>query len=88
MKQAKASFEEVQRLAEWLTGMEEHGYPVPSWRRVVHGYQVLFDNCCDPDLDYLEWKPEYKAMIKPTDPKPTEEASLNTPSSVSTKKDF
>lgn len=73
MKQAKASFEEVQRLAEFLTKMEERGEHVPPWRRVVHGYTVLFDNCCDPDLDYLEWKPEYKAMIEARETKVTSE---------------
>ena len=29
-----------------------------AWSRVVHGYQVLVDNCCDPNAETLEWKPE------------------------------
>lgn len=31
-----------------------------GWRRVVSGYEVLFENCCDPTLDYLDFKPELK----------------------------
>lgn len=69
MKQARASFQEVERLARWLEKMEERGEHVPDWRRTVHGYLVMFDNCCDPTLDYLEWKPEYKAMIEAATPK-------------------
>jgi hypothetical protein len=26
--------------------------------RVVFGFQVLVDNCCDPEKDVLDWKPE------------------------------
>lgn len=29
-----------------------------SWRRVVHGCQMLIDNCCDPDADTLEFRPD------------------------------
>ena len=31
--------------------------------RVVFGYEVLVDNVCDPDLDYLEFKPEIKKFL-------------------------
>lgn len=31
-----------------------------SVERVTWGYRVLFQNVCDPALDYLEWKPEIK----------------------------
>lgn len=27
-----------------------------SWSRVVHGFEVLLLNCCDPDANTLEWK--------------------------------
>lgn len=30
------------------------------WMRVVRGCDVLIDNCCDPDKDYLDFKPELK----------------------------
>jgi hypothetical protein len=33
------------------------------FRRVLFGYETLVDNACDPELDYLEWKPEIKAAI-------------------------
>lgn len=33
---------------------------INGWRRVVEGYEVLFENCCDPTLDYLDFKPELK----------------------------
>jgi hypothetical protein len=32
--------------------------------RVVFGYEVLVDNVCDPDLDYLEFKPELKKLLE------------------------
>lgn len=35
-----------------------------AWTRVVFGCSTLIDNCCDPSLDYLDWKPEYKAAIE------------------------
>ena len=34
-----------------------------SWFRVVFGCQILIDNCCDPDADTLEFRPDIaKAM--------------------------
>ena len=36
----------------------------PPMRRVVFGYQVLVDNCADPDLDYLEFNPRIKAALE------------------------
>ena len=33
------------------------------WNRVIWGYQVLHDNVCDPEKDYLDWKPELQAVI-------------------------
>lgn len=34
-----------------------------AWSRVVFGFQTLLDNCCDPDSDVLDWKPEIKRLI-------------------------
>ncbi len=36
-----------------------------SWihMRVIFGFEVLVDNVCDPDLDYLEFKPEIKKLF-------------------------
>jgi len=36
----------------------------PSWRRVVMGCAVLIDNCCDPDADTLEWRPDVRAFLE------------------------
>ena len=36
----------------------------PCLFRVVFGYQVLVDNCADPNLDYLDFKPEIKAALE------------------------
>jgi hypothetical protein len=38
-----------------------------SWRRVVWGFQILRDNCCDPAANVLEWNPELKALIEAAD---------------------
>jgi hypothetical protein len=35
-----------------------------SWRRVVWGGKMLVDNCCDPDADVLEWRPDVKAYLE------------------------
>ncbi len=34
-----------------------------SFQRIVTNADVLIDNACDPNLDYLEWKPEIKKAI-------------------------
>lgn len=34
------------------------------WNRVVMGYEVLHDNCCDLEKNYLEWKPELLQIIE------------------------
>ena len=34
-----------------------------SFGRIVCDCEVLIDNVCDPELDYLEYKPEIKAAI-------------------------
>lgn len=31
--------------------------------RIIWGYQVLLDNCCDPNSTVLDWKPEIKAKM-------------------------
>lgn len=45
-------------VSEWW---EEHS---PSWFRVVFGGQTMIDNACDPNLDYLDFKPEIKAAME------------------------
>jgi len=34
------------------------------WNRILFGFEVLLDNVCDPELDYLDFNKELKAMIK------------------------
>lgn len=36
------------------------GRPLVSsaWSRVVHGFEVLVTNCCDPAAGVLEWRPD------------------------------
>lgn len=36
----------------------------PGMMRVTFGFQVLVDNCCDPDADTLEWKPELLKLME------------------------
>ncbi len=31
-----------------------------QWQRVVMGYEILVENMCDPNLSYLDYKPEIK----------------------------
>lgn len=35
-----------------------------SFGRIIMDAEVLIDNACDPDLDYLEFKPEIKAAME------------------------
>lgn len=44
----------------------------PGLMRVVFGFHVLVDNCCDPAADTLAWKPELAAALKLV-PTPKEE---------------
>ena len=44
--------------AAWARGVGS------SWRRVVMGVDVLIDKCCDPDLDYLEWRPDVRKFLE------------------------
>lgn len=32
--------------------------------RVTFGYQVLVENCCDPNATTLEWKPDIAAKLE------------------------
>ena len=32
--------------------------------RVIFGYEVLVDNVCDPELDYLDYKKELKELME------------------------
>jgi hypothetical protein len=75
---AKASQQEVDDLIDFLRTLEEkveewdesdlldylEHRGVPSWERTVFGFSVLVDNVCDPDVSYLDWKPELKRLLE------------------------
>ena len=78
MKMAKADKAEWSKAITFINDLEmEIKYPAmtneelgkwarkaPCLFRVVAGYQVLVDNAADPNLDYLEFKPEIKTAMK------------------------
>lgn len=79
MKMAKATEQDIEALKAFLEELEEceqwdavaqvaiinrHINGIQGWRRVVEGYQVLLDHCCDPNQDVLEWKPEIKELME------------------------
>lgn len=78
MKMAKASKEEWEKVMKFATELtdeidcpsmsnEELGRWVrksPPLFRIVFGYEVLVNNCCDPKLDTLEWKPEIADLME------------------------
>lgn len=86
MRMAKASESDINTLREFLMKLEElaeedflealtkEARRVPTgWRRVVEGYVVLVDNVCDPDKNYLDFKPELAALLEPRpQPQPKE----------------
>lgn len=34
---------------------------------LLFAYETLYNNCCDPTLDYLEFKPEIKKLMEGED---------------------
>ena len=64
MKLAKASAEEAETLLRWLQDKENAKFEnakdrPPAFSRVIYGFLLLVDQCCDPTKDYLDWKPGY-----------------------------
>jgi hypothetical protein len=35
-----------------------------AWRRVVYGADILIKNCCDPELDHLEWRKDVRELFE------------------------
>ena len=35
-----------------------------SWRRIINCCETLITNCCDPDLDYLDWRPDIAEWLQ------------------------
>lgn len=77
MKMAKASYAEWQKVMDFVNELEQEVKSCQSdellgtwvrsnyvWcGRVAYGYRVLVDNACDPNVDWLEWKPEIAATL-------------------------
>jgi hypothetical protein len=60
MRMAKASQQDIAELKKYLLKAEQRNakdFPY-GWRRVVWGYDIMVEQCCDPNLDYLAFKPE------------------------------
>jgi len=49
-------------LGEWVERTFEQLGVEMRWRRVVDGFPILRDTCTDPNLSYLDWKPELLAL--------------------------
>lgn len=80
LRMAKATEEERQALRnffEELEGLLDFGDSVQqfvekqmegtvggSWQRILWGFETMIENACDPDLDYLEFKPEIREARK------------------------
>lgn len=57
---------EDEEIMEWIRdkwGMRRAGVGT-SWRRVVHGGEMVMDNACDPNCDVLEWRPDIEAAMR------------------------
>lgn len=39
-----------------------------AWWRVVYGGQMAINNCCDPDADVLEWRPDVREWLESQEP--------------------
>jgi hypothetical protein len=64
---SKGNSEEVddEKIAEIIrNAWNGHGRVGCSWRRVIIGCAVLIDNCCDPELSYLDWRPDVRAFLE------------------------
>ena len=41
--------------------------PIHGWRRIILACDILIRNCCNPDVDYLDWHPKIKSALEGTD---------------------
>ena len=62
MKLAKATQSEIDTLMQWLQErdaekFEDAKHRPPAFLRVLAGYELLLRHCCDPEKDYVDWKP-------------------------------
>lgn len=40
---------------------------IDEYERILSGYETLIENACDQSKPYLDWKPEIKVLINPTE---------------------
>lgn len=80
LRQARAMPDQIEEVRQWFRELERvvdsesedvgewvernYGRVRSEWERIVFGYEVLVNNACDPDLSYLDWKPEIKAALE------------------------
>ena len=65
MKMAKASKGDMAKVQGLIDHFDTGNGPaqlVGALNRVLYGYQMLLENCCDPEADTLEWKPEIASL--------------------------
>ena len=48
--------------AAW--GQRGPGIGAGTWGRVVEGANMLIANCCDPVLDYLDWRKDVREWLE------------------------
>jgi len=91
MKMAKADKQEWESVMRFVNELEQEiKWPektdeelgawvrkAPVLTRVVFGYQVLVDNCADPNLDHLDFKPEIKAAMEAYEKPPAQAEPAN-----------
>ena len=58
-----SDYEDSQQGAVGKHVMKWWGFLNPSWQRFYWGFLTLLENVADPELDYLEWKPDVKRKI-------------------------
>ena len=56
--------ESVDNLDEEIAKLVRNHLRRWSLQRIVFGYQVLVDNCCDPDESALEWRKDIRVLVE------------------------
>lgn len=54
----------LHEIGEYVADEMDEGLIGGGWRRLLWGFETVLENACDPDKDYLDWKPEYKALVE------------------------
>ncbi|BAS55287.1 hypothetical protein NIES2135_54400 [Leptolyngbya boryana NIES-2135] len=49
-----------------LATLRDRFSEIKGWRRVIHGCSTLVETVCDPNLDYIDYKPEIKRCLEPS----------------------